>query len=70
MSKALDQARLEWVCTHLELVHEIYELAHAGDPMALAFRKSIWDRAHLTETQLTSARQHVKMMTGKVFEAA
>ena len=57
---ALDQARLDWVTKHLKLTHYIYSLAEAGDSAATSLRDSIYSRAHLTETQISFAKAHIR----------
>lgn len=64
MNKALDQARLEWVINHRELVHRVYELAASGDATAQSLRASIWERAHLTPRQVSFARAHIRDRLG------
>ncbi len=59
-SRALDQARLDWVTKHLKLVHYVYELATRGDATACSLRRSIYQRAHLTENQERFARGHIR----------
>ena len=57
---ALDQARLDWVTKHLKLTHYIYEFAADGDAPAIGLRNAIHTRAHLTETQITFAKMHIR----------
>lgn len=68
MSRAKDQARADWVCTHLELVHEIYELAAEGDKIAQGLKADIWEKCFLTPPQISFARTYVRDVTGKVLE--
>ena len=60
MSAMLDQARLDWVTKHLKLTHYVYEMAQGGDVTSASLRDSIYQRAHLTETQIYFARQHIR----------
>lgn len=57
---ALDQARLDWVVKNMKLTHYVYGLAAEGDATATNLRDSIYSRAHLTETQIRFARQHIR----------
>ena len=56
----LDQARLDWVTTHLKLTHYVYALASGGDATAMGLRVSIITRAHLTEAQIRHAKRHIR----------
>jgi len=57
---ALDQARLDWVTKHLKLTHYIYELAADEDDSAMGLKNAIHLRAHLTETQISFAKMHIR----------
>jgi len=59
-SRALDQARLEWVCRNSMLVHHIYELAEREDKTAMALRDEIYDTAKLRPGSRQLAKQHVR----------
>ncbi len=56
----LEQARLDWVTKHLKLTHYIYDMAADGDVTAVGLRRSIHDRAHLTESQIRFAKMHIR----------
>lgn len=59
-NKMLDQARLDWVTKNLKVTHYLQELAARGDATASGLRRHILERAHLTETQLSFARRHIR----------
>ena len=58
--RALDQARLDWVTTHLKLTHYIYGMAASGDATSASLRNSIHQSAHLTENQIRFAKMHIR----------